>query len=271
MPIAMLYDSVSDGATITPSGSTGPFEETEMPADNVVRIQPTDIWRISQGTDPELTFDLLSSKSIQMVWVGYHNGDVGSTWEIIGDDTLAQLDTPSGAEVWEQGLALRLNDSADARGFVRQHALALLSAPRTLRYWRLIFSTSTPFDVGRVMMGVPYVPSRGIDFGSSISLVTTDSRQRTLGGQVITNPGGQFREVDVQFSSVDEFEAYGEGFPLERFAGTHKPILFVQDPETSLRPMETTIYGLLTGVEPWVNQKRKRFRKVYTIQEMELP
>jgi hypothetical protein len=259
----------SDLVPITADGDVGVTPEVaDLVAENVIRDQPSDVWRSSGSGERWLDFHMASltpAGGSDCIWVGYHNGGFA----------------PAGLEIsWgtTQGASnvrfetTQLTQGFDFRGYSLHHAFFDAGAGQIGSWVRLNFIAGypDPFDVGRVMIGQAWRPTRGMRYGSTVTWVEDGDRVRSLQGGLFTRSKGKHRVVQFTLDMDTEDEAHVQSYLLDRVAGTTKSVLWVDRPEDTTYFMDRCIYGVLSS-EPHVNRPRGRVRKSYTIEERELP
>ena len=105
----------SDEATITATN-----EDASMPATNLQKKQPGDLWQTEDLTSIQLDFDRGSAKPLNLVALLFTNLTSSATWRVrvdVSDNTFASPDYDSGNQTF-QGSPL-LTSLVWRHGFVR--------------------------------------------------------------------------------------------------------------------------------------------------------
>ncbi len=120
-------------------------------------------------------------------------------------------------------------------------------------------------------MADPWVPSRGMDFGSSIYMVDPSPRARSLGGVGYVKRRGVWRKAWFRFSALTKEELIAYAQPIERTRRASRDVLMIQHIDEPYACMEHTLYGYFSEMPVSVHRKRGLWRKTYTLEEVEYP
>jgi len=220
-----------DGALSTNS------EISTLPVANVQTPQLAERFYAAAGvTGVYIQVDLGSSLAVDLVAVLATTLTSASTWRIRASD----IDYTTG-DLYDSGtVATGISASSYPT------AQAVLPSTVTARYWR-VFVSDTSVDqiqIGRLVMGPAYQPSRGPRLGYSIGWVDAAGRGVSRGGQIYVDPRYLRRRVTVQVRGVTEIEAIDSLLELGRVAGTRSDVYAVLQ-ESGSHVLEYSLWGLL--------------------------
>lgn len=122
------------------------------------------------------------------------------------------------------------------------------------RYWRIEISDPTNtagfIQIGRAFIGPAWQPKINMIYGASISWET---------GTTVTTARSGAEYFDVQIPArverftlnfMQEDEAFGRAFELQRQAGIHSEILFIHDPDDTVHALRRQFLSRLRELSP---------------------
>lgn len=158
-----------------------------------------------------------------------------------------------------------------------QRRLIRLGAMYSARYLRLDFADpSNPsgyIEVGIVMAGQGYQPTRNFTFGWDVDHDDPSEQDETDGGAVLITARPSARVLSLAMGKIPLGEALGYVDDMKRIVGRKRPLLFAPFPDGSLnRIYRTTIYGVVKTWAPIVNIAPERATvSGMTIRELAAP
>lgn len=264
--IVLALPTVSDRAVIT-AGS----EAATMPASNLLRRQPSDMWRALDLDNAFVTLDLGAAEPVRLVWLGYTNASSAATWRVRAAATEADLTAAPG---YDSG-SLSHWPVAELSDWDRTHAFLWLPAAETWRWWRIdVDDPANPdgfYQAGRLYLSDPWQPSRNYRFGASDGYQDDSQPQRARGGQTYVADGAMWREGSFSLRFQGREEMRSQASRIDRLVGTRRDLLIVYDPEDLSRFMDECFYARLAELRPLVLERWRLYEKTYTWTEWELP
>ena len=274
--IVIATSELSDAATITASGET-----SAGPAENLKKMQPTDIWQAPTLT-PYLEIDLGSVMSFNLVALLFTNATAGAIWRVRAADTQAGLTTSPDHDV--SSLPLRhslvwidaaIGESAPITvaqspdtGDKRNHALLWIPAGWSNRWLRIdITDTANPdgtFMAGRLYVSDALQPTYNYDYGAADGFDDSSTIDETDGGQLIPNDGTNRPVLEFVLNTATESERHTVR-EINRKRGASKDVLVVTDPEAATNPHDHVKYGLLQRRRVAVNTAFNRHQVNYQL------
>lgn len=262
---ALAEPTAIDAATVTASDEVG-----TLPVSNLKRYMPFDRWRTNASViTPYLTIDFGAATPVRIIWLGYTNATSSATWRIRAATTEANL---TADPVYDSGI-LSHWPSYDLSSWNRTHALLVLQGALAYQWWRIdINNVGGPYyESGRFYMSDPWTPTRGMDFGSSIGMVDSSPKVRSLGGVGYVKRRGVWREATFRFSSLSFNEVIHYAEPIERIRRSSRDVLAIMKTDEPSVYMDRTLYGYFKEMPTSVARRRGLHRKLYTLEEVEYP
>ncbi len=254
--VRFTYASVTDlaGAVLTASSE-------RTPVDRLRDMRPGRVWRADGSANEWVQVDAPPGQSliVSSVSLVNHNGryDTGiegpasSTVRIqIGDyDQVHDLWIPAYGLGDNFGLNmggyLDLDELADF-DFLRHVELGDQYTGPSLRVTLNNPSNANPLQIGRLMAGLPYQPSRNMTTGWTITRVDPSEVQPTDGGGVIGSERVKYRRITIAIRMLRLQEALTTADTMAARIGRTRPVLLTLFPNAAVtRQYRTTIYGLL--------------------------
>lgn len=247
-----------------------------MPASNLLRTQPTDVWRGDPVTS--LTIDLGAANDVRMAALLYSNATADALWRVRAAASQAALTSGAAYDSgWLPHYPVPVGDTppADLDGWDRTHAFLWMAAVQSFRWWRIDIDDATNpagfYQAGRLYLANPWQPTLNRRYGGAFGSVDETTVQRSRGGQTYANRGPRRREwsLPMQYGSAAELHADARRF--QRAVGTDGDCLIVLDPEDRTALMETMIYARLTGSRQVAESSFRFWEQTVAAEEWELP
>lgn len=202
-----------------------------LPYENLLTRPPYEVYRGDSGTS---AFGALywggASFPVTQFGLLYTNGTDGMDIRIRAGSNPS---TVTSAPAFDSGTFSFNPGSRDWSTFGRTHFLLDLGSTVTQGCWRFdvtINGEAPYFQAGRVVIGNPWRPTRGIDFGDRIESVDTAQRRRSRNATLHSVPGGVYREVELTIASFDEQEFLATAGDLRRRVAGGVPLLYCKNP-----------------------------------------
>ncbi|SLN50422.1 hypothetical protein OCH7691_02223 [Oceanibacterium hippocampi] len=146
----------------------------------------------------------------------------------------------------------------------------VFAADQTYRYWKIAVADAAPlagyFDIGRIVLGPAWKPARNPSWGAQWTWADESRRTRSRGGQSYTDIGARYRVVEFELGYLDETEAFGPAFEIDRVAGLSGDVLAIADEDASLLARRA-VWGQIEQATPLVLQRAGKVVKRYRITE----
>jgi hypothetical protein len=209
-------------------------------ATNMLTKSPREVWVTDSGTTHVIDVDLGAATAIDAVYLGGMSLGIGATWA---------LSTATGMGT---GLAAAASGNVALTGATEapfQSAL-LRATDVTSRYFRIVVTlpTTAVLQVGALAIGKswrhPYA------YGSGRPLIDTTRKTELFDGgfgvdQGVVKSGFRWRMVDLGKAKSEEL------FALLRKVGTGRPIVAIEEVDTTPFVDAAVHYGLFDKFEPW--------------------
>ena len=235
MAFRILYNSLIDilsGSAVTSSGSrTSDYDE-----DNVIDDRVGATWRSDTiATEVWVKFDLGSAKSIDCIGIFNHNftGTAAVTLEGNATDSW-------GSPTFSETLAV----VTDSDSLLLKRTVEYF-ASTSLRWWRItitdILNSKPWIEIGRVMLGAYYEPTRNIDDDMRIEMIDPSTNERVPGQVNQLKQLNRYRRARVGFSYMDQTQADKLTTIFEKI-GNFSPCMITWD---TTRPTKDSMYAYL--------------------------
>lgn len=216
-------------------------------------LQSREIGEVAQTTDTALastqfTIDLGRSMKTQIIALRNHNLSITAEYRVTGSLTsdFAVMSHDSGwADVWPVIYpwgALEWEDdnwwtgkyTAEEREGYTTELDHLLPAAKLGRYWRIeIRDVGNPagfIQIGRLFIGPAWQPKMNMIYGASIGWETKTEVQEVKSGAEYFDVRTPYRFQKFTLDYMRQDEAFTRAFELQRQAGIHAEIVFIQNP-----------------------------------------
>jgi hypothetical protein len=228
-------------------------------------LVPAALFAPATPAAPTALTDMLND----MIGVQYVSGAAGSTDSIDVDfggavaiDTVAILSGNGGTTTWtlrgattQGGLdaAPTLFSGDFAAGSVlptsvRTHALAVLAAPATFRWWRIGFAgIIAPPEIGRLVMGLRFQPQINFSFGAQLGVTDLAGGDFNRRGLFLPNEGATLRTVGLRWPHATRAESEEQISVLLERIGNRGHVLACIDPDPHPQRQRRLYFGPLRG------------------------
>ena len=228
-------------------------------------LVPSNILAVEPAAAPTAYADVLND----MIGVQYISGNSASTDLLDVDfgaataiDTVALLQTNgSAATLLLRGATTRagldaasdllLQDFAAGSELPtsgRTHALGLLSAPQSFRWWRIGFQgLSAPIQIGRMVMGVRFTPEVNFSFGASFGATDLAGGEFNRRGIWLPQEGVVQRTIGLRWPHATRTESEMSISRLLEQVGNRTHILACVDPDPHPQRQRRLYFGRLRG------------------------
>ena len=261
---------LSDDATIVTVGN----ELSTLPAANLQKLQPTQVWRSSGLTSLYLVVDLLSSTAFDLIMLVGTNASSTATWQIRTADTLAFVDgaSPPGPFAYDSGSISHWPQTGLATWDVTPALKWFGSSPQTNRYVRIDVTDASNadgyYEAGRLIIAKAWQPTENIAFGWELGFVDDSTKELALGGQTWVDERGRRRVFNFELGFQTEAEMFDNAFDLDRRRGTAKDVVAILDPDETNRIVEQTVHGLQNELPPITNIVLRLYTRRFRLREL---
>lgn len=219
MAIRILYNfDTWDAATITGSSE----ESSDLADDNVVNNAPGRVWRTTDVSSENIVFDLGAATTLTCFAIFNFNFTSGATITLQGNASDSW-----GSPSYSQALTIATN----ADGNVIKRIVFFLD--EEYRYWRLLMvdsgNTDGYLEVGRIVAGSYYEPSRNINDGFSITPDDPSDVADVPGTYTEANELPKYRTAVVSFSEMDRTQTEKFQAIFDK-VGRTKPMVLALNP-----------------------------------------
>jgi len=284
--VSILWNKPSDRGTYAQGSWVASLPLAHLQTQDVQRVARSTSaaivhtrFRVDLGTAvPEATrsFALLN-----------HNGTLTATWRIVvtndatdADPAQRLLDTGFVA-MWVPTVGFGLPpwgsfpwSGIDARDYTAG-TLAIYEAPAAVtgRYvWVYVADATNPagyFQAGRFLAGVACQPERNVAYGAGTRYIDPSEVKRSRGGRRLVLAKPRYRQMELDFQSLTEREAFSVSFELSRQLGKAGDLLISLDPDDAggVR-FRRTFYAALADTTPIVIPKFNRWQWSITAEEL---
>lgn len=247
----------ADDLTATPT-------EANFPDDNLQLMQPSRRWRTSSMTGITILIDFGSAMAWNLVSLIATNATTNTTWRIRAGTTASTTDFDSGTiDFWPKN---GLEDWLKTSGFY------VPSSPQTYRWMQInITDAGHPdgyFEAGRLFVAEAWEPAINMEWNWGIGYKDASKRQRALSGRAFVTPHDKYKVMNFTLGFQSEAEMFGKAINIDRLNGEAKDVLVIPDVENTTYIEEQYIHGLLTSLQPIVNNRYQIFRKGYKVEEL---
>lgn len=264
--IILATPLISDLGEIVSVGS----EVASMEAVNLLKIQPTDLWRASDLDNIWFEIDLGSAKAIRLVAMLFTNASSSATMRVRGATSQGNLVSSPGYD----STAVSHWPTSGLDNWDRTHGIDYNDIANTFRWWRIdIADASNPdgfYEAGRCYLSTIFQPTLNINFNWDIGWKDSSAIQESAGQQSYPEIKNKLRELKFTLDFQSESQMFGSETPFEtdRLRGSSKDILAIIDPDNADRIMDWTVYGLMKNLKPISNPNFQLYRKSFVITEM---
>jgi hypothetical protein len=228
-------------------------------------LVPTALSVPSTPASPTAATDLLND----MIGVQYISGAGGATDSIDIDfgvatsiDTVALLHTNGSAATWSLrgatsqanlGSASDIFNTTFAAGAVtpesgRTHALGVLAAPQSFRWWRIgLAGLSAPIQIGRMVMGRRFQPEVNFSWGAALGVEDLAGGDFSRRGVWLPGDGAVLRTISLRWPHATRQESEEQISVLMERVGNRGHLLLCLDPDANAQRQRRLYFGPLRG------------------------
>lgn len=234
---------------------------TSMPASNLNKMQPSDVWRSTSLTSQYIEVDLGSAKAVTVVALMFTNLTSAATWQVQAGSTTAYSNYDSTAVTAWAGATQNVD---------RPHAfLDLTAASQTYRYWKITLTDAANpagyFEAGRVILSNAFQGTRNYSFGAGRGYKDMTVTKDAFAGQMIVEEKAKRPILSFEANFLTATEAEATILELQR--NLSGGVLAMQDPSASTYRMGRMYYGRLS-IEPVIAAAFNVFSTRFTIEGM---
>ena len=263
--VLIAYNSHVDGGTL----SGGSWSAT-LPLTN---LQNRVISKVARSADllaasTKFDIDVKADNLVRVIGLVGHNLSLTATWRarLYSDAGFTTLVYDSGTlNVWPAAYASTslswqasnwwsgAYTEADRAGYTWS-AVHVLAGGLAGRYWRIeMFDASNAngyVEVGRLFMADGWQPAKNMSYGASLAWEDRSEVQEALSGTEYFDTRTPYRVARIQINWMDEDEAMGNAFELQRRAGISREVFFLWDPEDTAQAIRRQFMGRLRQLSP---------------------
>jgi hypothetical protein len=219
-------------------------EKLLYPAANLLTFDPTQV-HINADNFMTINWDFGAAKSFDVVSLVHTNFLDTTTWTVSGSlDNVTFTTLRSSAPALAHVVA---GQTAQNKRFMlkKNHTLLNLAAPVSYRYLRIAvseaLSTFRP-SVGRLFVGLKYVPSTGWQYGSTFDFTDLSRRDRTDRGALVVDPQMPNVGASVKMDFLTKTEMYDFIWEFNYWRGAAREILACLDVDDIPRMQKNLLY-----------------------------
>lgn len=209
-----------------------------MPASNLDKAQPTDIWRSTSLTGQSIAIDLGAAKAVDLVALLFTNLTSAATWRVQAGSTTGVSDYDSGTVTAWAGAT---------QNVARPHALLFLSSPQTYRYWKITLTDAANpdsyFQAGRVFLSNVFQGARNHAYGAGRGFTDPTERADAFGGQLLFEDKAKRPVISFEAPWLTQSEMETDILELQRTLSG--PVIAMLSPDANTFRMGRIYYGLL--------------------------
>ncbi len=124
------------------------------------------------------------------------------------------------------------------------------------------------FEAGRLIIDKAWQPDIGISPNWSFGWVDPGPRERSIGGNLYPTQRIRHRIMEVVLDFNDENAMLGNAAELQRQRGASQDVFVLINPAGTTHLHRTSVYGLMTDLQPLINTAFDIFSQVITVEEM---
>lgn len=230
--------------------------------------------------------NLGAPKHTRLLALANHNISLDGRYRVRGssDPTFATSDVDTGwNDVWPAVYPDGTLEWEDENWWDRRYSLeeiqgykplltVILPVPYALQYWRVEIDDVTNPDgylqFGRLFIGPAWQPAYNHSYGLTNAWETTTTVQTAVGGAEYFNEGPTFRVVRFSLDWLSQDEALAKAFEMDRRAGIHKEVLWIQNPSDTVHALRLRFLGRLRELTPIEHPYTNTNKKPYQIKEL---
>lgn len=231
---------------------------TSMPASNLNKVQPSDVWRSTDLTGEYIEIDLGSAKAVDLIALMFTNFTSAATWRVQAGTTTAYSNYDSTAVTAWAGATQNVD---------RPHAMLYLAAAQTYRYWKITLTDAANpagyFEAGRVILADALQFTRNYSYGAGRGFNDLSTTKEAFGGQLLIEDKAKrpVLSFEANFLSATEMEAS----VLELQRNKTGAVFAMTNPDASTYRQGRMYYGALK-LEPVIVAALNVYSTRFTIE-----
>jgi hypothetical protein len=236
-----------------------------FPASNLADEQPLVIWKGSNSGPFTIDLNLQADVTFDTVFLGFTSALAGTTWEI-RSATSAQ-----GTGWLSNAGSIRLAStsfraSADALG-PRYHGFWRAAAPFSARYLRLVITGGgANMTAGVLVVSNAFEPTYGHEWQSGRGLEDLSLKERLPSGAMSVDPRAIFPTWRWTLGDLTDADV-ATLWSLIRRRAASRPVLIVEDPDTTSGLHERLHYGTLKDLQEYSREDVDKTRWEFSVEE----
>ena len=191
----------------------------------------------------------------------YDSGELDA-WPIVYPPSMLRWEDQN----WWDG---RYN-TTQREGYTPAHIIPMATEVFAI-YWRCIISdvsnAAGHIDIGRVFIGPAHQPIINMSYGAAIMWEPNTKVQVYRQGAEEFDVRRACRVKTFALNNMLEDEALGWAFELQRQAGIHGEVVYIEDPDDTWQAIRTRFLGRLRKLAPIENPMFGRHNTVFEIKE----
>jgi len=238
--------------------ATATSAATSMPASNLNKVQPSDVWRSTSITGQVIEIDLGSAKAVDLVALMFTNLTSAATWRVQAGTTTGVSDYDGGTVTAWAGATQNVD---------RPHAMLFMSSVQTYRYWKITLTDAANpasyFEAGRLILANAIQLTRNYAFGAGRGYIDLSTVKEAFGGQLLIEDKAKrpFLSFEANWMTAAEME----GDVLEFQRSMTGAIFAMLTPDASTYRQARMYYGKLK-LEPCVVSSLNIYGTRFTVE-----
>ena len=239
--------------------ATATSETSSMPASNLDKVQPSDIWRSTSLTGQSIAVDLGSAKAVTALALMFTNLTASASWRVQAGTTTGVTDYDAGTVTAWAGATQNTD---------RPHAfLDLTTSAQTYRYWKITLTDAANpagyFQAGRLVIASAFQGTRNYGFGAGRGFKDLSTQKDAFGGQLIVEEKAKRPVVSFEVNWLTATEMEATVLELQR--NMTGAVFAMLDPATSTYRQGRMYYGRLS-LEPVIISAFNVFSTRFTVE-----
>ena len=216
----------------------------------------------------QFSIDFGRSVKVQVIALRNHNFSIAARYRIVGAD-VADFSTllsdsgwadvwpviyPFGTLEWEDDNWWSGKYTEEERAGYTTELDYLLPTAKLARYWRIeiddVGNTAGYVQMGRLFIGPAWQPKLNMIYGASLGWETKTSVQEAKSGAEYFDIRIPYRVQRFTLDGMRQDEAFTRAFEMQRQAGIHGEILFIQNPHDTIHSLRRRFMARLRTLSP---------------------
>jgi hypothetical protein len=229
--------------------------DANFPATNLFDYDPTKVFRTTSGSTT-VTVNISNpggSAFFDVVSLIHTNASYRATWSVeTSPDGTNWTMVASSRPLWANLTGLQPvsitspTESTDPRrhSLERNHSLWVASALQTATHVRVnvLDPLVTNITLGRLFIGRRFVPTYGMQYGSTFHFTDFSKSERTDRGVQVLEAGKVITAASVKMDFLSKTEMYDYVYEFNRFLGSSRAFLACQDDVDTARLQKNLLY-----------------------------